>query len=98
MKVESDTAQKRKIEIEQERRKRAELAKSKSGSSGELPQGFFSPEFVDQIKKTEQETQQSFKWSGMVKNIFITLVLVAVLWMIIILYRNLSETEKKFKD
>lgn len=98
VKVESDTAQKRKIETEQERRKRAELAKSKAGNAGDLPPGFFAPEFVDQIKQTEQATQQSYKWSGIVKNVFITFVLIAVLWMIVILYRNLNETEKKFKD
>ena len=97
-KVESDTAQKRKIESDQQRRKRADLAKSKANEKGEFPQGFFDPDFEQQLKQAEITTKENYKWSGILKNIFITIVLVAVLWMIIILYRNLNETEKKFKD
>lgn len=91
-------SRKNKIHADQEKRKRQQMVQAKINDDNQLPKGFFSPELENQIKQTQMETMERTSSGGILKKIFVCIVLLLILGIIIVLWKNLNETEKKFKD
>jgi len=87
-----------KIHADQEKRKRQQMVQAKINGDNQLPKGFFSPELENQIKQSQLETMERTSSGGILKKIFVCIVLLLILGIIIVLWRSLNETEKKFKD
>jgi len=99
VKIKKEEKKKQQLKAKVEKEKRKQLAEAKLKNKGQLSTVYFTPEVKQKIENTQYEMRQKAEEEvSLFKSIMVWVILFGVSYFVIRLWRNLDETEKRFKD